>query len=80
MPLLSVFFGFPNFKGNRKKGYLFTGWYPELVFISVVFYNSTNLAVFILNSSVLKIYFVKLSFENQSRDLSQPARQTEPAI
>ena len=35
------------------------GWYPELVFIPVVFSNSTNLAVVILNSSVLKIYFVK---------------------
>ena len=36
-----------------------SGWYPELVFISVVFSNSSNLAVVILNSSVLKIYFVK---------------------
>ena len=36
-----------------------SGWYPELVFISVVFSNSTNLAAVILNSSVLKIYFVK---------------------
>ena len=35
------------------------GWCPELVFISVVFSISTNLAVVILNSSVLKIYFVR---------------------
>ena len=40
--------------GNRN-----IGWYPELVFKSVVFSNSTNLALVILNNSVLKIYFVK---------------------
>ena len=32
---------------------------PELVFISVVFSNITNLAVVILNSRVLKINFAK---------------------
>ena len=57
-----------------------SGWYPELVFISVGFYDSTNLAVMILNSSVLKIYFVKLAFENQFRDLSPPEKQTGPTI
>ena len=35
------------------------GWYPELVFTSVLLSNSTNLEVVILNSSVLQIYFVK---------------------
>ena len=41
------------------------GWYPELVFLSVVFSNSTSLVVVILNSSVLKIYIVAYTFENQ---------------
>ena len=31
------------------------GWYPELVFLSVVFSNSTNLTEVILNSNVFKI-------------------------
>ena len=35
------------------------GWYPELVFICVVFSNSTDLAAVILNSSVFKIFFLK---------------------
>ena len=52
------------------------GWYPELVFLSVVFSYSTNSTVVILNSSVLKIYFVKPTFENQFRDLSPPSKQT----
>ena len=55
----------------------FTGWYPELVFISVVFSNSTNLAVEILNSSVFEIYFVQQTLKNQFRDLSPPAKQTD---
>ena len=39
------------------------GWYPELVFLSVVFSNSTSLVVVILNSSVLKIYIVASFFD-----------------
>ena len=46
-------------------------------FESVVFSNSTNLAVVILNSSVLKINFVKKPYENLKRDLSPPSKQTE---
>ena len=44
--------------GGEKK-YVRIGWYPELVFILVVFSNSTNLEVVILNGSVYKIYFIR---------------------
>ena len=56
------------------------GEYPELVFVSVVFFNSTNLVVMILNSSVLNILFAKLPFENPLRDLFHNAKHTERAI
>ena len=36
-----------------------SGWYPELVFVSVVFSNSTNLVVMVFNSSVFNISFAK---------------------
>ena len=45
------------------------GWYPELVFLSVVFSNSTNFTVVNLNSSVFEIYFVHQTFKSQFRDL-----------
>ena len=35
------------------------GWNPDLVFLSVVFSNSTNLAVVIPSNSVLEISFAK---------------------
>ena len=45
---------------------LLIGWYPEVVFLTVVFSNSTNLAVMILNSSALKIYFVNRLLKTNS--------------
>ena len=33
------------------------GWYPELVFLTVVFFNSTDLAVVIPNSTVKRYLF-----------------------
>ena len=56
------------------------GWYPELVFLSVVFSNSTNFTVVILNSSVFEIYFVQQTFKYQFRDLSPPAKQKDRVI
>ena len=43
------------------------GSYPELVFVSAVFSNSTNLAVTILNCSALKFLFVMEFLENRLR-------------
>ena len=57
-----------------------SGWYPELVFLSVVFSNSTNFTVVILNSSVYEIYFVQQTFKKQFRDLSPPAKQKDRVI
>ena len=37
-----------------------TGWYPELVFLTVVFLNSTDIAVVILNSTVKRYLFYTL--------------------
>ena len=45
-----------------------TGWYPELVFLSVVFSNSTTSAVLIPNTSVFDSLFtllMKFSHRNQ---------------
>lgn len=41
-----------------------SGWYPELTFLIVVFFKSTNLLVVIPNSgvSLIKIYIQKLLF------------------
>ena len=50
------------------------------MFISAVFSNSINLAEVILISSVFMIYVVKEPFENQFRDVSLSAKQTELAI
>ena len=57
-----------------------SGWYPELVFLSVVFSNSTNFTVVILNSSVFEIYFVQQTFKKQLRDLSPSAKQKDGVI
>ena len=49
-----------------------TGWYPELVFLTVVFLNSTDLAEVIPNSTV-KIYLFSLQPpENPTRDSFHP--------
>ena len=56
------------------------GWYPELVLISVVFSNSTNLVVVILNSSVFEIFFVQQTFKKPFRDFSPPAKQKDRVI
>ena len=44
-----------------------TGWYPELVFLLVVFSNSTDLAVVIPNSTVKHKLFAEQPRENQTR-------------
>ena len=45
-----------------------------------MFSNSTNLAVLILNGSVLKISFIKKPFENKLGDSYPPSKQAERAI
>ena len=56
------------------------GWYPELVFLAIVFLNSSNLSLMILNSSVLKICFVSKPLEKHLKDLNSPSKQAERAI
>ena len=34
------------------------GWYPELVFLTVVFSNSTDLAVVIFKQCINRTYFI----------------------
>ena len=41
-----------------------TGWYPEQVFLTVVFLNSTDIAVVIPNSTVKGTYFTLQPCEN----------------
>ena len=50
---------FLNFYWSRYK-YLKSGWYPEVVFLTVVFLNSTDLAVVIPNSTVKRDSFYPL--------------------
>ena len=50
------------------------------MFLSVVFSNTTNFTVVILNSNVFEIYFVQQTHKNQSRDLSPPAKQKDRVI
>ena len=42
---------------NFKLKYVLIGWYPELLFQTVVFFNSTDLAIVIPNSTVIRNLF-----------------------
>ena len=54
--LFIVMFGITTAKSALLE--ITTGWYPELVFLTVVFFNSTVSAVLIPNTSVFDTLFI----------------------
>ena len=51
---------------------LFIGWNPELVFLTVVFFYSTDLAVVIPNSIVKRYLFYNTTSWKPTRDSFHP--------